>query len=70
MQNLVYIAGNSNFKVNAHILNFVDINQRLSGRERWKWREGGERTDREGKGWKVANDAQEGMVEKDRRGSE
>ena len=28
------------------------------------------RTDREGKGWKVANDAQEGMVEKDRRGSE
>ena len=29
------ISRNSNFKVNAHILNFADINQRISGQREW-----------------------------------
>ena len=55
------ISRNSNFKVNAHILNFADINQRISGQREWGGEGAGKRggksgveeKDLYGKGWGV-----------------
>ena len=54
------ISRNSNFKVNAHILNFADINQRISGQREWGegdgkrgGKSGVEEKDLYGKGWGV-----------------